>query len=911
MQIKDRSREIDRLNAEVVVLHASLRFREASALAGQAVALARESPQDMRLEQLAPSLRNLAGVLSELGDYEEARALYDEALEIYTHSTPILPFQIAQTINGFGNLAEAAGEYSAAVDYYRQAVTILEKHLEPGDVDLATFLNNLGRGYELIGDFRHAENSLRKALALRERSSQQAAIARSCVNLAELYTVMRHYLQAAPLYERALRIHETLDPQDFEGLAACLNALGVLENRTGKLDDASAHLDRALTIWTEQRGPDDPNTLSVSSNLAVLYGKLGRLQDAEQRHRDTLARRRSWLGDHHPDIAISLYNLGINRLRQGFPREAFDLLSEATTIDDTILIQVLSTASEPQVLDHLASVAARTNAFLSLVSVHLASAPYAVVAAYELVLRRKAISIEVLRAQRAISARGGPEVRARQGRLRELRGRIRLTAMAETGIDADSHETNLRELEAERDGLERDLTRMIPELNVALRVTETNVNAVARALPSRSLLIELVHVQSNSVNPGSGRYLAFVLSAKAKKKVEMFDLGDARAIDKLVHEFRDETTEDHVIGTGARVHSKPSHSSAGKALSVLLLGRLRRRLDSAKRLLISPDGELARIPFQALPLGKSLVIDRLQVSYLSCARDLAHGASESVSTGRSLVVADPDFDLGSTARLRRKHQTQFRRSRSWRSAEAFTRLSGTRVEGRKTAVLLNVRPLMGRRALKGIVKQASRPTVMHLATHGFFFPDQTVLDKETGDQSTHVGRLARLESGRVENPLLRSGLALAGANAWDRGVALPEPAEDGILTAEDVSSLDLHGTELVVLSACETGLGSARFGAGVLGLRRAFAVAGARTLVMSLWRVPDDYTQRLMTTFYQQLLAGLDPAAALRNAQLQVRRMQSHPYYWAAFICEGNVAPLSFISAGNRDLPAAIGSGLC
>jgi CHAT domain-containing protein len=154
------------------------------------------------------------------------------------------------------------------------------------------------------------------------------------------------------------------------------------------------------------------------------------------------------------------------------------------------------------------------------------------------------------------------------------------------------------------------------------------------------------------------------------------------------------------------------------------------------------------------------------------------------------------------------------------------------------------------------------------------------------------GKLEQFLEHHAENILLRSGLALAGVNTWNRGGSLPAEAEDGLLTAEDVSGLDLLRTDLVVLSACETGLGKVWNGEGVYGLRRAFVLAGAKTLVMSLWKVPDQQTQELMGEFYQRIQRGQPRAEALREAQLAMKKRYSYPYYWGAFICQGDPSPL-------------------
>jgi CHAT domain-containing protein len=288
-------------------------------------------------------------------------------------------------------------------------------------------------------------------------------------------------------------------------------------------------------------------------------------------------------------------------------------------------------------------------------------------------------------------------------------------------------------------------------------------------------------------------------------------------------------------------------------------------------------------------------VDAFPLSYVNTGRDvLRFGATSSGRATAPLVIADPDFDLSTGATAPRAGPPVGRLSRDLpRGQLRFARLPGTRGEGERVAALLGTQPWQEGAAVEGRLKRECRsPRVLHLATHGFFLADQK-REGAAGLRDLGAADEAGGLTGPIpENPLLRSGLALAGANTWLAGGALPEEAEDGLLTAEDVSGLDLLATELVVLSACETALGEVHTGEGVFGLQRAFTLAGAKTLVMSLWSVPDEPTRELMEDFYARVLAGEARADALRNAQLALRRKYPAAAYWGAFLCQGNPGPL-------------------
>jgi CHAT domain-containing protein len=624
--------------------------------------------------------------------------------------------------------------------------------------------------------------------------------------------------------------------------------------------------------------------------------------------RQALEIKRTALGEVHPSNAISLMNLAISLEAMGRTSGALPLMEEAAAVNDRMIGQVLVIGSERQRIVYLNTILRDLHAFLSLVLQHLGrpdersvagwlplrftfDSPAAVRAALDLVLRRKAIAAEATGAQRD-AVLGGKHA-ALEPKLREL---------------------------------------------------------AALAVPARG---------ESDWKPE--HYVAFVLAGGAPDEVHMIDLGEAEPIDRLIADFRAGIIAEAEAGDGRDMAKRPEESppsierDAGLALRATLFDRLAPALGSRTRLLMAPDGDLMRLPFEVLPAtdGRRL-IDDYQISYLSCGRDvLRFGAATSGQPGEPLVIADPDFDLealipaeavaakpGFWARLVGRVKKAIgtptqsvstpataalsvgRHSRDLdreRSAYHFHRLPGTRAEGERVATWLGVSPWLDATALEGRLKTACRsPRILHLATHGFFLPDQERdlnreergLGLDFGERSGAKEDLGRLSGPLMENPMLRSGLALAGANTW---LKASPPPEDGLLTAEDVTGLDLLATELVVLSACETGLGQFHAGEGVVGLRRAFVLAGAKTLVMSLWKVPDEPTRELMEDFYRRLLAGQGRAEALRDAQLAMKAKYPESFYWGAFICQGDPSPLGMVRPGSAgtgvatDLPTGAG----
>lgn len=538
---------------------------------------------------------------------------------------------------------------------------------------------------------------------------------------------------------------------------------------------------------------------------------------------------------------------------------------------------------------------------------------------FELILQTKGISAEILATQKdKLLEKKYSRLQPQLEQLRLLRKQIahkEINGLAPLETIANFKKT-LELSYQEKEKLEQQLAVEIPELNLKLKLKNVTLTTISKTLPKKYVLVEFVALydpieakevrEEYSDNPQMlleyqpyFRYVAFVLSSENPENVQMIEIGGRDRINKMIANFRSsiigkyEERNLEVISSQKNDKKKQNSRESGIALRKAVFDPLVKNLGDCQHIFISPDGDLTRLPFEILPTDDSQrLIDNYSISYLSSSKDiLRFGFKTDRQATDAIVIADPDFDYGlgqHSSAIDKELNSSGRQSRDLDLEKLeFKRLDGTRQEGIEIASLLGVEPWLAEKAVKEKLESITSPLILHIATHGFFVEDQPETFHQ--EQLLSAGKSPITQQ---ENPLLRSGLAFAGANWKQKQFRPPSEVGNGIITAEEVSNLDLSETELVVLSACETGLGDVQTGEGVFGLRRAFVLAGAKTLVMSLWKVPDQQTQELMTEFYRRLLWGEGRGEALRNAQLEMRKKYPDPYYWGAFICQGEISSI-------------------
>ena len=525
------------------------------------------------------------------------------------------------------------------------------------------------------------------------------------------------------------------------------------------------------------------------------------------------------------------------------------------------------------------------------------------------VLNGKAVAQEAL-AQRALLARDRNDPAA--ARLATVRQELAALTLASPrpGQEAD----RLRAIDRVT-AQERELSRELGQ-NLGRPARDdpwVAPDEVRRALPADAVLVEIARFDvANFQAKGTEKqfipphYAAWVIPPAGAGDVRLIDLGEADAIEAAVAAVRGAIQPEAAT---LRERGEPAiEAELRKPLEALadrVLRPLLPHIGEAKRWVLSPDAALWLVPWAALPLDKDrYAIEDHPIRYVVSGRDLVLNQGQPIK-GQALVMADPDYDLDPAVGRQVAQQVLRGRktsddalalrglSRSFQLG-SIPRLPGTASEAKaiepRLRAYAGVAPVVytDRYALEGVFKAFQRPRVVVLSTHGFFLEDQ---HEEPGKD---VGLMLETRGTgpkpviKSENPLLRCGLLLAGCNRARAG-----EGEDGVLTGLEIVGTDLRGTELVVLSACETGVGEVRNGEGVAGLRQAFQLAGVQTVVATLWQVPDKESARLMSAFFDNLAQGEEKAEALRQAQLaQIKSRRerygaAHPFFWAAYTVTG------------------------
>lgn len=673
---------------------------------------------------------NLAALYSTMGKFEESASLHTMVLEFRRTTLGERHPDFASSVNSLAGQFHMGGKYAEAEPLYLKSLAIRRAVLGETHSETAASWNNLASLYQDMGSLKKALPLYRKALSIRRKllGEHHPDYLQNLNNLAGLWESMEDYDEAESLYLQVLNLRRQSLGEDHIDYAQSLNNLAGLYYLMDRYDEIEPLLLESLRTWRTAVGEEHPDVALNINNLAAYYYAVGNHSRAEELYRDAIRLNNQSGRVLSPDYATNLNNLAVLLAATGRDMEALGLKEKASEIDDRILGQIFSVSSETQQMAFLRNIRTSTESFLSLVLERLPTDSSAVTSAFHLVQRRKGAGAQALAAQReAILGGKYPHLREQLKQLSNLRAELAQRLLAGPGSSSlDFYVKEIQSMESERDQLEDALVRSVPEMDIEKELRLANILSISTAVPKGSVLIEVAKFDffNFSAVPSRGdplwrpaRYAAFVLPEGRPDRIELIDLGEAKAIEEALNNFRSSITEEEKEPATLIPGSDP-------ALRELVFDPLVAALNDSTHLLIAPDGDLTRLPYEVLPGGgEGHLVDRYQISYLSVGRDILRFKEQRKDqrAGPPIVVAAPDFNLamGSHpgARLRPVKRTFADPYRRY-----FGKLDGTKLEGESVARLLGVDPWIGPLALEGPLKRSESPRVIHMATHGLFLP---------------------------------------------------------------------------------------------------------------------------------------------------------------------------------------------
>lgn len=806
---------------------------------------------------VAQEITQLGDDLMQIGDFEKAVVQLERGVEM---NRKIVgndhPFT-GKALNSLAGLYQQIGAYYKAKEIYLESLAIAIKTMGADSEVAATVMNNLGLAYYQIHEFEAAETLYGRSLKIlrRKYSAKDPALADVVNNLALVYQSTDRLDKAIPLLKQSLDIVESQYSDVHPRLALPLLNLGDALRKNKDLQQAETQLKRSLEVSLATLGDRHSTTQLARQSLAKLYEVTDRSDKAMQVMDASRRSVRKEIAKFLPAFSEEIQETFI--LRKDGPQFA-----KALSLG-------LANKSDPQI-------AATSGAWL---------------------INGKSIIVDAMADSTLLQQTGDQNLRAQ---LKNAQAELSKVALQNLG-GSGNQDSIKREFELEQACQKIKLEIVNQQLAAKPDSSWISVSDVRRQLAKNQMFVNIARVQiydfESSEFASNSNYLLWLISGDSEKPIVILDLNQSQRIDSAVTEMKRQMKLATQLISNKNTDTQTLEQIEGDYFKVMRrLGRLvfdpiEKHLSGVDELIISPDGSLWNVPWSAMVDSRDqYLVENYQIRFVGSGREIARDVKSSHSTTAPVIFANPDFDLG-VSQMDRPRVSGENNVRFSPGAH-FTELPGTEIEAVSVKPSLEsyvdetVKLLVEDQAQESEFKKLRSPRVLIFSTHGYFTSSTVPLAPGSSKEE-----LENFHFVPPINPLLRCGLGLAGSNNRDQ--AIMQGKDDGILTGLEIVATDLRGTELVVLSACETAVGDVRDGQGVAGLRQAFLLAGAQSVVATLWQVPDRDSALIMNDFFKNLAAGQSRPDALRHAQL--KRIQSrrerfgtaHPFYWAAWTVTG------------------------
>ena len=819
----------------------------------------------------ASSLSHMGTCYFNLGDLTQALKCYEQALIIVERILGNEHPAYAETLNYIGLCHYCLADYAKALEYYQQAFSIQEKTLGEKHTDYATSLNLIGLGYSELGDYSNALEYHYHALRLYEElfGCDYSYYAETLDYIGHCYSKLGNYDKALENYKRSLNIKEKTLGKEHTGYAATLVYIGNCLNKQEALD----YYKQALSIYEASVGKEHPGYATDLNNIGLCYQSLGDYPNALALHQQALEIDNNAFGAEHPEYGRGLYNVGVCYYELNDFSKATDCFTSYAKVLSSYVTSSFSFLSESQRELFWKRYSGFFTDDLYFYSSVLTT-PEMCRSAYDCALLGKGLLLNAeTEIRKLILESGDNKAMNLFNHIIECRNRLDVIYQDPIGkkeqIDSllDIIDMSQRAL-MKRSKAFGDYSR-----NLALKWTD-----VQKTLGKKDVAIEF----ETYTYQDTTFYLALTLRKGYTEPhlIELFNSKELAAI-------------------------RPSRYYTSTTLTALIWGKLKDEIKGTQNVFFSPAGELNNIGIEYLVEkdGERLINEKRNFYRLTSTRELVK-KNKANSITNAVVYGGIRYDITPMSRLTgeesyseklAKYATKIgtlvdslysKRGRNWEYLPG-TKAEADAISSKMTEMKVNNELLEGEYGTEESFKALNGMScdVIHIATHGFYWAYSEAIQHRDYRLSFMMGTESEMPD--EDKALTRSGLLFAGAQNAFLGKDIPVDVEDGILTAKEISRLDLRNTDLVVISACQSGVGEVT-GDGVFGLQRGFKKAGVHSIVMSLWEIDDNATIILMTSFYENLSKGRDKYNAFRDAQNALREYKggiyNKPYYYAAFV---------------------------
>ena len=780
-----------------------------------------------------------------MGRYNSADYYTSEALSIREQTLGKDSKAYASSLNNIAVLYQETARFNESENYFDEALKTVEKQLGRETQEYAIVLNNQAILFAEIGRIDLAVQKLSQAISILEKLNlnlnNQVGFQS---NLALLYQQTGKYAEAEAVYLKLERRLKLIADNPYYG--GVLNYLGLLYIQMNKMDKVEDYLKRAAEFYLKKFKDQNPNYAKVLNDLGNFYRTQGRFDEAEKNLTQALSIRSNALDTNHPDYVESQEDLGVLYWKKGDLVKATASFQIAMDKSIDFINRYFPPMSEAEKTKYWDVLQPRFQRFYNFCLDASAGNPLLVQEMYDYQMATKGLLLNSTnKIKKAIFASGNNElIKDYIAWLDKKETLARYYSLAKE--DLKEQKIDLQTLEKEANDMERSLSQRSGDFSQGYSTEKISYKQVSSVLADNEALVEFIRIRSYDKDfTADSKYAALVLTKGSDPRLIVLDNGNQLET-RYAKFYRNAVQQ--------KMADQYSYDQFWARIEPALTGK--------KVIYISPDGVYNQINLNTLKkTDGDYLLNRYDLFIIGNSKDLIALKNQKVSAPKknAFLLGFPDY-----------------------GGDAVAALPGTKIEIENIGKILKtggyvVTPYMQKAATEAIVKSMKGPAVVHIATHGYFQQDV-----EASSVGVH-------EENAKNNPLLRSGILLAGASPTIKGEVIPnlESNDNGVLTAYEAMNLNLEGTDLIILSACETGLGDVRAGEGVYGLQRSFLVAGAKALVMSLWKVDDAATQALMTNFYTNLAKGGSKAKAFKQAQLQLMAKYKEPYYWGAFVMMG------------------------